>query len=502
MVGLVDRAILATMQSRKILSRLGLSVTATIALGVLLGTVFARTGVGGIFASSLFPSLFVFAIVAAKYPIPLMGFSIAWLALCPFSWGVQTGLLFRLFADETPVLLYLAVFPFLYLFTTRTWLRGFGALYVILLGLISALALSFVSPVELVAYRTFVSTYVLGAMWLVLIMQEAANSNTEAVGRFIVWITVALAVLSVVERIFQRNPFVKNNPFVPLYISAELVRVTEGVYRPYVSFFHPSEAGTFMALGTPFVVRHWLDRRSWVSALAVCTVAAGLFVNGTRGVWFGVFVTALFAALPVRRAWLWISATVPVLAAGAWIGYQAFRSTPLMTRLADPRDFYDRLETWRTATRIFLAHPVLGVGFGNFTRAYLDYVQERSAFTADNVFVSTAVENGLIGLLALVGSFVVMLTLLKRTRLKLYSRGLAVRASFVRCAELALISYIVIGCFADIQEFRKVTQYMFILAGLGLAERVRYCAPVATAAPLQYEVERFVDSPKSTVSRG
>ena len=173
-----------------------------------------------------------------------------------------------------------------------------------------------------------------------------------------------------------------------------------------------------------------------------------------------------------------------------------------MTRLADPTDLYDRLETWRTATRIFLAHPVLGVGFGNFTRAYFDYVQDRSAFTADNVFVSTAVENGLIGLLALVGSFIVMLTLLKSTRLKLYNHGLTARVSFVRCAELALISYIVIGCFADIQEFRKVTQYMFILAGLGLAERVRYCAPVATAAPLKYEVERCVDSLESTVSRG
>jgi O-antigen ligase len=467
-------------------SRLGLWVSTTVALGLLLGTIFALTGVGGIFVSVLLALLLVFAVVVAKFPIPVMGFSIGWLALCPFNWGVQTRLFFRLYADEVPLLLYLAVFPFLYVFGTRTWQRGFGALYVMLLALVSALALSFVSHVDLVAYRNFVSTYVLGAMLLVLILQEAANSSPEAVGRFIVWTTVAISALSVAERILQRNPFVENTP---LYVSAELVRATEGVYRPYVSFFHPSEAGAFVALGTPFVVRRWLRCKSWVSALAVCTVSIGLFVNGTRGVWFGLFVAALLAALAVRRAWLWISVTVPVLAAGTWIGYLAFSSSPFMMRLANPVDLYLRLETWATATQIFFSHPLLGVGLGNFRQAYSNYVQDvSSVVTADNTFVSTAVENGLVGLLALLGFLTVALILLSRTRAKLYNRGLTARASFVRCAELALISYIVIGCFADVQDFRKVSKYIFILVGLGLAERVRYGVASSTAAPSKKEV--------------
>src|SRR5271168_5248595 len=103
-------------------------------------------------------------------------------------------------------------------------------------------------------------------MLLVLVLQEAANSNAEAIGRYLVWITVGIAALSLVERIVQRNPFVENTP---LYISTALLRAAGGVYRPYVSFFHPSETGAFMALGTPFVVRHWLYSKSWVSALAV-----------------------------------------------------------------------------------------------------------------------------------------------------------------------------------------------------------------------------------------
>lgn len=482
------------------LSSLGLWVTATIALGLFLGAVFALTGVGGIFASVVVPSLVVFAVVAAKFPIPLMGCSIAWLALCPFTWGVQTGLFFRLFADETPLLLYLAVFPFLYMFTARVWQPGFGALYGILLALVAALALSFASQVEFVAYRTFVSTYVLGALLLVLVLQEAANSNAEAIGRYIVWITVAIAALSVVERILQRNPFVEHTP---LYISAELVRLTQGVYRPYVSFFHPSETGAFMALGTPFVVRSWLNGRSWGAALAVCTVAIGLFVNGTRGVWFGLFIAALLASLVVRRAWLWISVTVPVLAAGAWIGYLAFRNSPFMARLANPADLYSRLETWRAAAQIFLSHPLLGVGLGNFRQAYSNYVQDvNRVFTADNIFVSTAVENGLVGLLALLGFLTVALVSLRRTRLQLHNRGLTARASFVRCVELGLIAYIAIGCFADIQEFRKVTKYMFILVGLGLAERVRYGVAIRRAAPPENEAELLAGSRESTLSRG
>jgi hypothetical protein len=474
-------------------SSLGLSVGITVALGVLLGAVFALTGVKGIFASLLFPSLVVFAVFAAKFPTPLIGFCIGWLALCPFTWGTQTGLFFRLFADETPLLLYLLVFPFLYVFTTRAWQHGCGAIYLMLLALVLALAVSFfVAEVNFGAYRTFVSTYLLGAMLLVLILHEAANSNPEAMGRYITWITLAIAALSIVERIFQRNPFAEN---APLYISPELLRVSGGTYRPFVSFFHPSEAGTFMALGTPFVVRHWLRSRSWVSALAVCTVAAGIFVNGTRGVWFGLFIAAVIAALAIPRAWLWISVTLPILAAGAWIGYEAFRSTPFMIRLANPTDLYLRLETWRTAIGVFWAHPLLGAGYGNFTRALSDYVQDPTkASLPDNIFVSTAVENGLVGLVALIGFLAFVLTLLRRTSLKLDNRGLTARASFVRCAELALISYIAIGCFADISAFRKVAKYMFILAGLGLAERASYDVPVSTAAPLQNEVEHFVEN--------
>jgi len=59
---------------------------------------------------------------------------------------------------------------------------------------------------------------------------------------------------------------------------------------------------------------------------------------------------------------------------------------------------------------------------------------------------------------------------------------------------LALISYIAMGCFVDIQNLRKVAKYMFILAGLGLAARVRYGVRGSTAAPSQNEVEHFVES--------
>ncbi len=465
------------------------------AAALLLGVVLVFAGVTGMSVATALCVFLVFAVFAAKLPISAVGFSLVCLALCPFTWGLQTGFFIRLSADETPLILYLAVFPFIYLFTARTWQRGFGALYVVLLVLVSALALSFVSRVDLVAYRTFISTYVLGAMLLVLILQEAANSNPEAIGRYIVWITVAIAALGMVEWIFQRNPYAENTHF---YITAEQLRVARGAYRPFVSFFSPSETGAFMALGTPFVVRYWLQRRSWVSVFAVCTVAVALFVNGTRGVWFGVFIAALLAVLAVRRAWLWISVTVPVLATGAWIVYQAFKNTPFMMRIANPTDLYSRFEAWATATRIFLKHPVLGVGYGNFLRAYADYVQDpNSVYTADNMFVSTAVENGLVGLIALIGFLIFALTLLRRTRINLYSRVLTARASFVRCAELALISYIAIGCFVDIQEFRKVTKYVFILAGLGLAERVRYGVRDTTAAPPQNEVEHFVDSRES-----
>ncbi len=443
------------------------------------------SGPVSIFVSAALASLIVFAALAGKFPVPIMGIAIAWLALCPYTWGLQTGLFFRLFADESPMLLYLMAFPLLYLFARRSWQHGFSSLYGVLTILVCTQALSFLSGADLFAYRTFLSTFFMGPLLLVVFLQEGSNSNPEALARPIVWVTVLIAALSVVERVVQRNPFAEHSP---LYISAELVRIAGGTYRPYVSFFHPSEAGTFMALGAPFASCACLQRKSWLSFLGLAIVAAGLLVNATRGAWFGVFVAALLALMTLRNAWLWLSAMIPVGVIAGWIGYLGLKDSPFMMRLINPVDLYIRFDTWAIGAKIMLAHPLLGVGPMNFTKAYADYVNgDSNVFTADNIFVSTMVENGLLALFGVLLFFVFAAVLLRKYRTTLSNSGMATKARFVRCVELALMSYIAIGCFADIQHFRKVTPYLFILVGLGLAEGARSSPSTVKTTALKEE---------------
>ena len=243
-----------------------LVIWATAAL--LLGCTFALAGLASIYVAIAFAAVFVFAAVVARYPAPVMGAAIWFLALFPFSWGIQTGVVPKFFGDESLLLLYLAVFPFLYLFTERLWRHGFGTLYIVLVVFVFTQALPFTVAKDLVAWRNFCETYVLGALLCVLFLQESFNSDAEPVATSIVWVTLIIALMSIVERIVQRNPIMEHSIDI-LYLSPEIARITEGVYRPYTTFFHPSEAGTFMALGVPFAVRKWVQRKSWFSLLVL-----------------------------------------------------------------------------------------------------------------------------------------------------------------------------------------------------------------------------------------
>jgi O-antigen ligase len=452
---------------------------AIIATAVVLGVAFTFTGISGIFVAAALCLPVVFGLVAANFAASTLGAAICCLGLMPFEWGLQTGVLPKLVADEVLLVLYLAVFPALYLFTGRVWRHGFRTLYIVLGLFLLAHALSFVYPSDLVSFRNFIETYVLGAMLLVLVLQEAANANSETIARFVVWTTVLIAALSIVERIFQRNPVMGTNE---LYASAELVRITGGVYRPYVTFFLPSEAGTFMALGAPFAVREWLVKRSWTSALLLVLIAAALWVNATRGVWVAVVLAAVFAS---KRPLRYVMTSVPVALLAGWVMSIVFGSTPFFKRITDPSDLLYRLEYWKIGARIFAGHPLVGVGHSQFKKVYLQYVTDLSnvitfdistIFVADNMFLTTTIEHGLLGLIALLAFLIYVGFRLRTTRIELTRQGQDAKASLVRCVEIALVIYTATGFLADVNQFSKVTKYMFILLGLGLAQGVGLAA--------------------------
>jgi O-antigen ligase len=448
-------------------------------VSLVLGCVLALSGLPGLYACVALATLVVFGGVAARFPMQVMAASIWCLGLFPFNWGL-TGMFPKLFFDECLLILYLLAFLPLYLLASREWQPGFGALYAVLATFVFLQLLSLVAGTDLIALRNLLETYALGALLLVVYLQEAASSSRhEWIGGAAVWVTVVLAALSVIERVTQRNPIMEQNTGI-FYLSPQLAQITEGVYRPYVTFFHPSEAATFMALGVPFAVRRWRLQRSYASMFPLAVVAAGLLVNATRGVWFGVAVALILMA---RRPLLILLSAVPVAGIGAMAGYAVFGSTPFMQRLTDPNNLYSRFVYWSLGIKVFASHALIGVGHMQFKKVYLDYVHDLSNVThfdiakvsvVDNMYLTTLAEHGLLGFLSLAGLLIFLYVSLGRMGRKLLEVGMPAPASLVHCCQLALITYAATGCFADVNQFTKATKYLFILVGLGLGTGARY----------------------------
>jgi hypothetical protein len=468
-----------------------LSYAAWITGALLLGCVFALSGIAGLFAGIALAALVVFASIVARYPAGVLCACIWALAMFPFNFGIGSGgALPKIFASEILLLLYLVTFPFLYLFTGRSWRTGFASLYAALALFLVSQALAFtVGGTDLISSRNFIETDFLSTFLLIVFLQEGANVDLEKIGETVVWVTVVIAALSIVEQIAKRNPFLENQTDIT-YLSPSIAMITEGVYRPYVSFFHPSETGTFMALGVPLAMRRWMLRKSWLSVAMLLLIAAGLFVNATRGCWFGVAIALLML---IRNAWVAIAAITPLAGVGGAIGYVAFKNTPFMQRLTDPNNLLSRFEYWKLAFRVTANHPLLGVGHMQFKEVYLDYVQDLSnvahfdiakIFAIDNMYLTVMAEHGLLGIFTRLILFLVAVFLLQKYRKQLLQAGAPVQASFVHCSEVALIVYCAIGFFADTNQFAKATKYVFILVALGLAAGSRYMGS-ETQPPLE-----------------
>jgi O-antigen ligase len=191
----------------------------------------------------------------------------------------------------------------------------------------------------------------------------------------------------------------------------------------------------------------------------------------------------------------------PVAIAGGSAAFLAFQSTPFMQRLTDPNNLLSRFVCWGLAVKVFLAHPILGVGHMQFKTVYLDYVQYVSDSAhfdiskvpvADNMYLTTMAEHGALGLITLLGALIGAGILLRRSYKKLNAIGLQKEASLVLCARQALVIYAATGCFSDLNEFTKATKYIFILVGLALGVGARYIPRRNDSATLKATVEQPV----------
>jgi O-antigen ligase len=217
-----------------------------------------------------------------------------------------------------------------------------------------------------------------------------------------------------------------------------------------------------------------LVRLALLGSALLC--AAGLFVTLSRGGLLALgfsLLAALFLA-GRYRVLAWTGATLALLVT---VGYFALLAPPeARERITKVDGGTGRTDIWNVGWRMVEAHPVRGIGSGNFPHASIHYFLEPGALqygeffidhakVAHNMYLHVLAENGIVGLalfLALVG-FSVVSTVKAATRFeRAGDRDMELLARGVVVGLLGLLA-------ADFFLSGQFSKQLWILLGLGPA---------------------------------
>jgi O-antigen ligase len=153
------------------------------------------------------------------------------------------------------------------------------------------------------------------------------------------------------------------------------------------------------------------------------------------------------------------------------------------------RRYVENVAAWR----VFLAHPVLGVGPGHFAQFYsqaygnrLGLIEQLKKYRGHNLYLETLAETGVIGLVSLLAIFVAIMhgLWMERKRLVLIHPELADTATaFFLC----MVGYAISAAFAHLSYQRY---FWLLLALCSAAIRILHTEFSEQAEPSSLTIER------------
>jgi O-antigen ligase len=154
-----------------------------------------------------------------------------------------------------------------------------------------------------------------------------------------------------------------------------------------------------------------LARELWVRGAAlVChgMALAALYFTGSRGgliAYAAMLLVCMYFLRPRRMAFLRVlSAMALAWALVAVLQFPSRIEVEGESRFQQVDEFtsISRLALWDAAGAIFIQHPVLGVGYGNYRSLYSDYIPGAAPneLDAHNMYLQMLSETGIIGFLA------------------------------------------------------------------------------------------------------
>jgi O-antigen ligase len=306
--------------------------------------------------------------------------------------------------------------------------------------------------------------------------------------RLAIWALVVTGALLAGISVLQAVTHTYGNSYLGLARAdvRQLVGSTHG-YRSAGPIGDPNFYGLMLAAVVPLAVLRFLyEGRPILRAGALGStllLVAGVGLSYSRGALLALVVSALLllvlVRLPVRKL-LTGAAVLLVLAALSPAHY--------LQRLENigraDHSFQGHAGSLSVALAMFADHPLLGVGADNYQATYLPYARQLHAFdaasTAHDLYLATASETGLIGLLAFGGAMFAVLRSGWRTRAAALGENDAQTAGLVTGSLLATTTYLT-GCLFLPLAYPR---YLWLFAGLTLTISLRSTEPARAPAQI------------------
>jgi O-antigen ligase len=209
--------------------------------------------------------------------------------------------------------------------------------------------------------------------------------------------------------------------------------------------------------------------------------ACAILMTFVRGAWLAIFALLSYTiVIQGRKAPFKLIAIFLVLMIAAGGFALTMDLTELLTqrinRLMDFRYVtnFDRIDRWMAAVSMFLHHPILGVGYGNYPEEYYRHIWFVKATTltdrmgAHNLYLEILAETGFLGLVAFLGLIVTFF----RESLKLIKE---LNDSFWNSLTIgvmgAMLTYLVHGVVNNLGPSDKLELLFWILIGMPILIR-------------------------------
>lgn len=275
------------------------------------------------------------------------------------------------------------------------------------------------------------------------------NPREKTEGVFL-WITVGLIASAIISLLPYALPPFTTSPLLWFHPSFFYDRV-------YGTFGNPNYFAAFIIAALPFLAVYIYAKKRWIAIfgmLSLILVLVTLFLTGARSAWIasaiGFLIWGIFRVVK-KQGIVMLAVTLGIifLAGGAMVFENRLPSAPLerlSIRSENLTSLKTRFALWQAGFKLFLAHPLTGVGQDAIKNNIEPYLPERlkanEVFFIDRThseFIDILATRGIFAFLGYVGFFLILL--IKGARLLLSSAVSDLRFAAVFFSLLSLLLF-------------------------------------------------------------